>query len=40
MRLSLYCGMAMLLAVASLTGAEGLADAKITLKAGDSKVFL
>lgn len=39
MRLSLYCGMAMLLAVASLTGAEGLADAKITLKAGDYKVL-
>ncbi|MCF6286820.1 MAG: PmoA family protein [Candidatus Hydrogenedentes bacterium] len=39
MRFSLYVGLALLVAVVPLAGAEGLATAKITLKAGDHKVL-
>ena len=39
MRLSIYAAMAMLMALTPIAGAEGLATAKITLKAGEHKVL-
>jgi hypothetical protein len=38
MRKVSYAGLALLLAAAPLAGAEGLANTKLTLKAGDTKL--